>query len=478
MWKKLHLWIIVIFALLLVASVGYGALSYYADQDTVPEQVTAGGVNIGGLPIQDALKKLDQYEQMLESRTIIVEGNAEAKAEGSKQWKASEIGYSAEFIGVKEEIKKLRTGNVWTRSKFRYHFPSSFELKQSYDPAVFGKLVRAEWDWIESNEPVNATRTIASNDKVVYTPHTDAYRLDVEPLEKKAASWIIVPDSQIGKQPEPEQALTMQLEVKTVQPEITLEKLKNEGIDRKIIEFTTNFATSAEGRAYNVTSTAKALNDWVLEPGEVFSYGDVVKKTEEEYGYKEAPVISNGKLVPGIGGGICQVSSTLYNAILRISGIDIVERRNHSLPVAYLPKGQDATFASGAIDFRFRNSTGKKLIIRTVVEDRKLTVKLFGTMPENIRYDIESNVVKTVQPAVQKVTDKSLANGKQVVVQNGSLGYVVDTYRTLIKDGKSVSREKISHDTYRAQPTVIHVAPGAGGSAGAQNSGGVVEDGI
>ncbi|MCM3628129.1 VanW family protein [Paenibacillus glycanilyticus] len=476
MWKKLHLSIIIIFALLLVASVGYGALSYYSGQDTVPEQVTAGGVELGGLPIDDALKKLDQYEQMLENRTITVEGNAEAKAEGSKQWKASEVGYNAEFIGVREEIKKLRTGNVWTRSKFRYHFQTTYGLKQSYDPAIFDKLVRAEWDWIDSNEPVNATRKITSNDEVVYTPHTDAYRMDVEPVKEKVASWIIVPDSQLGGQPE--QALTAQIAVKTVHPEITLEKLKDEGIDRKIMEFTTSFTTSAEGRAYNVTTTARVLNDWVLDPGEVFSYGDVVKKTEEEYGYKEAPVISNGKLVPGIGGGICQVSSTLYNAILRTAGIDIVERRNHSLPVAYLPKGTDATFASGAIDFRFRNSTGKKLIIRTVVEDRQLTVKLFGTMPENIRYEIESNVVRTVQPAVQKVTDKSLDAGQQVVVQNGSLGYVVDTYRTLIKDGKEVSREKITHDTYRAQPTIVHVAPGSGGSAGAQNSGGVVEDGI
>lgn len=202
MWKKLHLWVIIVFALLLVASVGYGALSYYSGQDTVPEKVTAGGVDIGGLSIDDALKKLDQYEQMLESRTVTVEGNAEAKAEGSQTWKAAEIGYNAEFVGVKEELKKLRTGNVWTRSKFRYHFTTSFELKQSYDPAVFDKLVLAEFDWIDSNKPVNATRKITDNDEVVYTSHTDAYRIDVAPLEEKVASWITVPDSQLGGQPE------------------------------------------------------------------------------------------------------------------------------------------------------------------------------------------------------------------------------------------------------------------------------------
>src|SRR5690606_20121148 len=114
-----------------------------------------------------------------------------------------------------------------------------------------------------------------------------------------------------------------------------------------------------------------------------------IARAEELYEYREAPVILNGKLVPGIGCGICQVSSTLYNAVLR-SGLEIVERRNHSLPVAYLPIGQDATYAGGAINFRFKNTTGKHLIIRTEVKDRELIVKLFGTMPDNVRYDVES----------------------------------------------------------------------------------------
>ncbi|MDF2836991.1 MAG: VanW family protein, partial [Paenibacillus sp.] len=205
-----------------------------------------------------------------------------------------------------------------------------------------------------------------------------------------------------------------------------------------------------------------------------------IEMAEKEHEYKEAPVILNGRLVPGIGGGICQVSSTLYQAILR-AGLAIVERRNHSLPVAYLPVGQDATYATDAIDFKFRNSTGKHLIIRTVAENRKLTVKLFGTMPENISYDIESVTLKTVEPSAQQVVNPKLAVGEQRVVETGKPGYVVETFRTLVEDGVAVSRERVSRDTYRAQPTVIEVGPSSPGATPSPNTpdpDAIVEDGL
>jgi vancomycin resistance protein YoaR len=278
--------------------------------------------------------------------------------------------------------------------------------------------------------------------------------------------------------------LKLPLPIKTIEPEVTLEKLKAEGIDRMIMTFTTDFSSSAEGRAYNVTSTAKVLNDIELAPDEVFSYGKIVAATEHKYGYREAPVIQNGKLVPGIGGGICQVSSTLYNAVIR-AGLDIVERRNHSLPVSYLPIGQDATFASGAIDFRFRNSTGKHLIIRAVVKDRKLTVKLFGTLPDNVRYDIESITTSTIEPTIRETVSDALPPGGRLITQQGKQGYVVETYRTLVRDGEVVSRERLSKDRYNAQPTLVSIGkgtepssrPGPGAPNDAEQAP-IIEDGV
>jgi vancomycin resistance protein YoaR len=254
------------------------------------------------------------------------------------------------------------------------------------------------------------------------------------------------------------ESILLQASVKETSPEITLASLKEEGIDRKIAEFTTSFETSGEGRSHNVTVAAKALNDTLLMPGEIFEYGKIVAKAEKEYGYKEAPVILKGKLTPGVGGGICQVSSTLYNAAL-LTGLDIVERRNHSLVVHYLPKGLDATFASGYVNFKFRNSTGKQLLIRTVVKDKTVTVKLFGTMPHNVSYKTETNQLKVNPPKIVYVADSKVALGKQNVLQKGDSGYVVEAYLVKLVDGVFAERKKLSKDTYRTQDTLIAVHP-------------------
>ncbi|MBW7459325.1 VanW family protein, partial [Paenibacillus sepulcri] len=269
------------------------------------------------------------------------------------------------------------------------------------------------------------------------------------------------------------------LAVRVASPNVTLERLKNEGVERKIISFTTDFSASGAGRAFNVSMTAKTLNGWELAPGEVFDYNKVIALTREKYGYRQAPVILNGELVPGIGGGICQVSSTLYNAAL-LAGLEMVERRNHSLPVSYLPKGQDATFAEGAINFRFKNTTGKHLIIRTVVENGRLTVKLFGTMPANVKYSIDSRTVKVIDPPVREVPSKAVPPGGRLLLSSGKSGYIVETYRTLTKNGKTVSRERISRDTYRAQPAVYGVSADKSGSGtdNVRKGKQIIEDGV
>ncbi|CAM4477995.1 vancomycin resistance protein YoaR [Paenibacillus endophyticus] len=458
--KRIHIGIIVLASLLLAAAVCWGFVWNYALQKTVPKQVDAGGIQIGGLTLQEALNKLDQYEKSLLQRTITIQSSA-AVASDSKQWTVSELGYKAAFTGAREALAKLEEGDIWERAVYRYQFQKSYALIQSWNADVFDAAVRKQWSWVEKNETKNATRTITDDDHVVYEPHVDAYRLDTAELTARVDQWVMLPKEKIGLPVE--MAFTDTLPITTIHPELTLEKLKDEGIERKIISFSTDFKTSAEGRAHNVTVTAEALDGWELAPGEIFDYNSLIEHAEELYEYREAPVILNGKLVPGIGGGICQVSSTLYNAALR-AGLEIVERRNHSLPVAYLPIGQDATYAGGAINFRFKNTTGKHLIIRTQVEDRKLTIKLFGTMDPNESYDIESVTLKTIAPSVQERSNASLSPGQKAVVEEGKLGYVVETFRTLKKNGKLVSRDRISHDTYKAQPALIEVGPHKGGN--------------
>ncbi|UJF36495.1 VanW family protein [Paenibacillus hexagrammi] len=192
----------------------------------------------------------------------------------------------------------------------------------------------------------------------------------------------------------------------------------------------------------------------LLAPDDVFDYSKIIEQTEAHFGYKEAPVILNGKLVPGIGGGICQVSSTLYNAVLR-SGLEIVERRNHSLPVSYVPLGQDATFASGYINFKFRNNTDSYLLIRTVTTGQNVTVKLFGHMSSSLTYEIESKIIATISPPVKYVHNPSLRRGTTRPISTGKAGYVVETYRYKKQDGVVVGKELISKDRYSPVPTLV-----------------------
>ncbi|MEK3885177.1 VanW family protein [Paenibacillus sp. PL2-23] len=445
-------------ALVLLAAVaGLLAVWKYAAQEVVPQGVTAGKLDIGGMGIDDAIALLDQYEKALLARSITVQANTAAG--DNRSWGLAELGYQAEFAGAREALLRLRQGSIWERAKYRYGFKGDLTLSQTWDRDLFESALRRQWGWIERNESRNATRTITEDDEVIYTPHTDAYRLKLETLVAEAGNWAVVPEgTPLAAMQGDKSRFEAQLPVQAIHPAVTLDQLKEEGIQRRIMSFTTDFATSAEGRAYNVTITAQELNDWLLKPGEVFSYADLIAKVEKKHQYREASVILNGKFVTGVGGGICQVSSTLYQTALR-AGLDIVERRNHSLPVGYLPLGHDATYATDAIDFKFRNSTGKSLLIRTEVKDRKITIKLFGTMAENESYEIESRTTDTLEPGTQQVVNRELPVGKSVVAQQGKLGYVVETFRILKRDGAEVSRERVSKDTYKAQPTIIEVGP-------------------
>lgn len=449
--KKLHIGVIALMSLLLLAAIGWGLLWNYAMRDTVPEGVAVGGIEIGGMPIDDAMRLLDSFERSLLDRSVTVQANTAEAVHDSKQWTAAELGYRIQFVDIRAALSELRKGNIWERAAYRYHFPKSYLITQNWNRDLFEAALRQQWGWMEESEPKDATRTISENDEVIYEAHIDAYRLHVAELAAEVEEWILLKEGAYRAVP---QSFAAPLPVEIIHPEVTLEKLQAEGIERKIMSFTTDFASSGEGRAHNVTVAAETLHDWHLAPDEVFEYSKLIEQTEENHTFREAPVIVNGRLTPGIGGGVCQVSSTLYQAVLR-AGLEIVERRNHSIPVAYLPLGQDATYADGGIDFRFRNTTGKHLIIRTEVKDRKLTVKLFGTMPENERYDIESVTVKTIAPEVRETANALLPAGKKVTVESGKQGYVVDTFRTLIRDGVAVSSERVSHDTYRAQPRIV-----------------------
>jgi hypothetical protein len=174
---------------------------------------------------------------------------------------------------------------------------------------------------------------------------------------------------------QPEDAVYKSIKEKIIKEKRVIEEKKKQ--PKKIGSFTTTFDPNKVSRTTNLKLAANAINNRKIAPGEVFSFNKTVGPRIPERGYKKAIIFMNKQEVEGYGGGVCQVSTTLYNAVLK-TGLPIVERHMHSLPVSYIAKGRDATVSYGSADFRFKNNTKSTIIIRTQVQGGKLTVELLS----------------------------------------------------------------------------------------------------
>ena len=451
--KKIHVALIAVIGLLLAGSLLAGGLHVYGTQQTLPKGTRLAGWDIGGMNISEVRSGLTARLNALESVPLTLK--AEVNTELTVTLKQAGVTYEAE--GFLQGLKALTDGGLMERVRARRGFSSTWNLGLHLEIEQLQTRISPAWERATFGVPVDATRRITGNDQVIYTPETTSFEVDWHGLE--LALRAALPTQLSSAEFLKGKSITLEVPLTVQEPAVTLKALKDQGIERKISQFSTSLGLSGPGRSFNVEAAAKAVNGTVLPPGAVFDYGKAIEKAQAESGFREAPVIVNGKLQPGTGGGICQVSSTLYNAAIR-SGLEIVERRNHSLPVNYLPKGQDATFAQGYINFRFRNNTGKYLIIQAAVQGRMLTIKLFGTFPKNVYYSVQSQTVEVLQPAAKYVSDSSLPRGGTRVLQNGKPGYVVETYITRFVDGKAVERKQLSRDVYPAQKQVIAINRG------------------
>ena len=193
-------------------------------------------------------------------------------------------------------------------------------------------------------------------------------------------------------------------------------------------------------------------------PGQEFSYNNVLGERTTERGYKIAKVYQEGQVIDGLGGGICQVSSTLYNAVIK-ADLEILERKNHSLPVSYVKLGTDATVVYGVIDFRFRNNQQYPVRIESKVSGSTLTVEVCGieTNP-NRSVDIETEFVSTIDYTEKTIEDASLPMGTSTIIQTGKKGYKVKSYRVTKENGIEIERKFISTDTYSPIAQIKKVA--------------------
>lgn len=237
----------------------------------------------------------------------------------------------------------------------------------------------------------------------------------------------------------------------------TINDIGTEAFPYMISSYTTKYDASNINRSGNLKIAAEKINGTVLMPGEEFSFNEVVGKRTIEEGYKNAKIYQNGQVVDGLAGGICQISSTLYNAVL-LANLEVTVRRNHSYTATYVPAGRDATVVYGTQDFKFKNSRTYPIKIEANVANGIVAFNIHG-IKEEVEYEIKIIPVttKTIPYQTEYVPTPGLAPGQQVVKQAGHSGYNVTTYIQRRIGGTVISKDIISNDTYNPMKAIINI---------------------
>lgn len=242
--------------------------------------------------------------------------------------------------------------------------------------------------------------------------------------------------------------------IRSVPPATTANPLRNLGLKHILARFSSYFDPAQEGRVDNIRMAASLLDGTLLLPGEVFSFNTVVGPRSLERGFRVAPEIVNQEMVSGVGGGVCQVSSTLYNAAL-LSGLEIVERRHHSRPLGYIGVGRDATVFYGVIDFRFTNPHPFPILLSSEVVENRVTIAVWapGSLPAS--YAVITEEPERLPAGTVIENDPLLPIGESVILKEGQPGWRVSTWLAVLgPDGSEMWREPISFDVYPPQPSV------------------------
>ena len=337
-----------------------------------------------------------------------------------------------------------RDGSWWERiSKIRdaekngYNIP----LGTRYSEVKLSQLIE-QWQGIIERPARNATLSLATGGLI---PEQHGWRLESDALRPIVLRAFINGEDD-----------AVALPVTAVYPKVTADDIASTGIREALSVYSTIFNSEDVNRTANIKLSAQKTNGYIVYPGKVFSFNETVGPREEIYGFKEALEIVDGEFVPGIGGGICQLSSTLYNAVI-LANLDVVERYNHSKPLSYVPLGRDATVAFNILDFKFSNNTPNTLMIMTEVVGNKLTVGIFGKSRITETIEIASIKQEPVLPAIIQKPDDTLYMGETKIEKQGKPGPAVITVRIVRSQGREVKRQVLSKDRYLPDDTIIRV---------------------
>jgi len=420
--------------------------------NTIIEGIYVGTVNIGGMTRKEANAAVDKYVSNFTDKevTISVNHNKVTTTVGNLGyiWTNSKV--------TKEAVKIAKTGNIVNRYKTKADITAEnivYSLELGLDEEVLKSTVE-DLCLVYDKPAVNAMLTKASSGFNI-TKEEEGLILDVDAtiaaLKEQLQDW----DGNGF-----EIAAISKVDV----PNVTKEQCELVSTS-PIGTYFTNFTVSDANynRNKNIENGAKLLNGIVLYPDETYSVLENVVPFSTDNGYYEAGTFENGRVSTGIGGGICQVSTTMYNALL-LAELEIVERYNHSMTVSYVPLAADAAIAEGVKDLRFKNNTDAPIYIEAICDivSGKITFNVYGheTREEGRKIEYKSETISTTPPGYEKQEDSSKPKGYSEIISNGYTGYVAKLWKYVYQDGKKVDKILVNTSSYLATNTIEVVGTG------------------
>ena len=328
-----------------------------------------------------------------------------------------------------------------------------FEINYTYNDDAIATFIN-KFINDHSQESANASITISTKGDISITKEVNGIKFD-KALLTDAVYKALSPQKQVVLEAQ-NNIINVDVTpfITSTEPLITSKSLST--IDTLLTSVSTNY-TRGTGSDVNIAVAARTLNGTLVMPGDTFSYNELIGNTTLEKGYTYAPVIVNSQITQGVGGGVCQVSSTLYNAILNI-GLLPVERKPHSRPSSYLPLGLDAAIDWGNIDFKFVNTLPYPIYITSYTKNNKVFTDIYSNKTLlNSTYKLRSEVQQVLESTTKYITDSSLPAGTKKLQSTGSTGYTVKVIRDTYFKENLQATEVLYYDTYSAIPTIYRI---------------------
>ena len=507
--KKLIIFMIILLFLVFISLIFFSVINM--GNNNIFSKITINNINVSGKSKDEAYSILTKLSDQKKQTEI----KLEYSSDDEKYEKIIDLSILNIDYNLDESIQKAystgRTGNIFQNNLSiakAFFIHKNIDLKLSFDEDMLdkiisdisanlpGKMVQNSY-YIDDNNLVITKGTsgitvdksslisklksefanFTSNDEIIQIPviNSDPDEIDLDKIhseiykEAKDAYFEQNPfkvfaeirgvDFDIDKskkflEEHPESTeYTFSLQYK--EPKIKLKNLNINVFPDLLGTFSTRYDASNEDRSTNLNLAAEKIDGTIVSPGEEFSYNKIVGERSIAAGYKEAKIYSGGKIIDGLGGGICQVSSTLYNAVV-FANLKVTERFNHQFITSYVSAGRDATVAYGVKDFRFINNRKYPIKINISINSGMAKVDIYG-IKEETEYEIsfDTETVSNIPYDTKYQIDSSLSAGTEKVKQRGVNGIIVNAYKIIKQNGITISKEFISKDKYNALDKVI-----------------------